>query len=80
MKGVRNMSDCIFCKIIKGEIPWATIFENDEFDKIVSDWKKKDPIAAQLTEDPAFIKAVKQLTEVKLMGKLKGITDETETN
>ncbi|NMB32238.1 MAG: DNA repair exonuclease, partial [Lactobacillus sp.] len=52
----------------------AEIFENDEFDKIVSDWKKKDPIAAQLTEDPAFIKAVKQLTEVKLMGKLKGIT------
>lgn len=58
----------------------AEIFENDEFDKIVSDWKKKDPIAAQLTEDPAFIKAVKQLTEVKLMGKLKGITDETEAN
>lgn len=58
----------------------AEIFENDEFDKIVSDWKKKDPIAAQLTEDPAFIKAVKQLTEVKLMGKLKGINDETETN
>lgn len=58
----------------------AEIFENDEFDKIVSDWKKKEPIAAQLTEDPAFIKAVKQLTEVKLMGKLKGITDETETN
>ena len=58
----------------------AEIFENDEFDKIVSDWKKKDPIAAQLTEDPAFIKAVKQLTEVKLMGRLKGITDETETN
>lgn len=58
----------------------AEIFENDEFDKIVSDWKKKDPIAAQLTEDPAFIKAVKQLIEVKLMGKLKGITDETETN
>lgn len=58
----------------------AEIFENDEFDKIVSDWKKRDPIAAQLTEDPAFIKAVKQLTEVKLMGKLKGITDETETN
>ena len=58
----------------------AEIFENDEFDKIVGDWKKKDPIAAQLTEDPAFIKAVKQLTEVKLICKLKGIKDETETN
>ena len=36
MKGVRNMSDCIFCKIIKGEIPSATIFENDEF-KVILD-------------------------------------------
>ena len=25
------MSDCIFCKIIAGEIPSATIYENDEF-------------------------------------------------
>lgn len=58
----------------------SEIFKNDEFDQIVSDWKKMDPLSAQLAEDPAFIDAVKQLTEVKLMGKLKGITDETETN
>ncbi|NRO34716.1 metallophosphoesterase family protein [Lactobacillus helveticus] len=58
----------------------SEIFKNDEFDQIVSDWKKKDPLSAQLAEDPAFIDAVKQLTEVKLMGKLKGITDKTETN
>ncbi|MBW8009051.1 metallophosphoesterase family protein [Lactobacillus helveticus] len=58
----------------------SEIFKNDEFDQIVSDWKKKDPLSAQLAENPAFIDAVKQLTEVKLMGKLKGITDETETN
>ncbi len=58
----------------------SEIFKNDEFDQIVSDWKKKNPLSAQLAEDPAFIDAVKQLTEVKLMGKLKGITDETETN
>ncbi|GFP05482.1 exonuclease SbcCD subunit D [Lactobacillus helveticus] len=58
----------------------SEIFKNDEFDQIVSDWKKKDPLSAQLAEDPAFIDAVKQLTEVKLMGNLKGITDETETN
>ncbi len=30
------MSDCIFCKIIKGEIPSATIFEDDEF-KVILD-------------------------------------------
>ena len=30
------MSDCIFCKIINGEIPSATVFENDEF-KVILD-------------------------------------------
>lgn len=28
--------DCVFCKIIKGEIPSATIYENDEF-KVILD-------------------------------------------
>ena len=58
----------------------AEIFDVDEFAKIVNDWKKKDPKAAALAEDPKFIEEVKQLTEVKLMSKLKGIKDETETN
>ena len=30
MKGWDKMSDCIFCKIIKGEIPSAKVFENDD--------------------------------------------------
>lgn len=30
------MSDCIFCKIINGDIPSATIFENEEF-KVILD-------------------------------------------
>ena len=30
------MSDCIFCKIIAGDIPSATIYENDEF-KVIQD-------------------------------------------
>ena len=30
------MSDCIFCKIIAGEIPSATIYENEEF-KVILD-------------------------------------------
>lgn len=58
----------------------AEIFDMDEFTKIVNDWKKKDPEAAALAEDPKFIEAVKQLTEVKLMSRLKGIKNETETN
>ena len=29
------MSDCIFCKIIAGEIPSATIYEDDEFQVIL---------------------------------------------
>ena len=31
------MSDCIFCKIIAGEIPSATIYENDEFKVILAE-------------------------------------------
>ncbi|KXL52017.1 HIT-like protein [Anaerotignum neopropionicum] len=30
------MSDCIFCKIINGDIPSATIYENEEF-KVILD-------------------------------------------
>lgn len=30
-KGDYRMSDCLFCKIAKGEIPSTTIFEDDEF-------------------------------------------------
>ncbi len=30
------MSDCIFCKIVNGELPSATIYENDEF-KVILD-------------------------------------------
>jgi len=29
------MDDCIFCKIIKGDIPSATVYENDEFKAIL---------------------------------------------
>ena len=29
------MSDCIFCKIISGDIPSATVYENDEFKAIL---------------------------------------------
>ena len=25
------MNDCIFCKIAKGEIPSATVYEDDDF-------------------------------------------------
>lgn len=56
------------------------LFAKEEFNKIISDWQKKDPVAAKLADDPDFLTAVKNLTEVKLMSKLKGIKDETETN
>ena len=29
------MSDCIFCKILSGEIPSATVYEDDEFKAIL---------------------------------------------
>ncbi|MBQ0059797.1 MAG: HIT family protein [Lachnospiraceae bacterium] len=30
-KGRKNMSDCIFCLLANGNIPTATLFENDDF-------------------------------------------------
>ena len=36
------MDDCIFCKIISGEIPSATIFENHEF-KVILDRFPSNP-------------------------------------
>ena len=30
-KGEINMSDCIFCKIANGEIPSATLYEDEDF-------------------------------------------------
>ena len=56
------------------------IFASDEFDQIVNDWKKKDMLAANLAEEPNFVNEVKQLAEVKLMSKLKGISNEAETD
>ena len=34
-KGLIKMDNCIFCKIIAGEIPSAVIFEDDEFKAIL---------------------------------------------
>ena len=31
MKGNKKMSDCIFCKIAAGEIPSATLYEDENF-------------------------------------------------
>lgn len=58
----------------------ADIFSEAEFTKIVKDWKNKDALTAKLAEDPQFLDLVKQLTEVKMMSKLKGISDETEAD
>lgn len=37
-------------------------------------------LAANLAEEPNFVNEVKQLAEVKLMSKLKGISNEAETD
>lgn len=33
--GIKMMNNCIFCKIIKGEIPSSTIYEDDSFQVIM---------------------------------------------
>lgn len=70
-----NDNDQVAFKQAKNEI-----FASDEFDQIVNDWKKKDMLAANLAEEPNFVNEVKQLAEVKLMSKLKGISNEAETD
>ena len=41
------MSDCIFCKIINGEIPSKKVLENDKLERLAKDgrysfWEKYD--------------------------------------
>ena len=33
--------DCIFCKLANGEIPTATLYEDDEF-RVILDRQRKD--------------------------------------
>lgn len=56
------------------------IFAPDEFKKLISDWAKKDPLTETAADNDEFIKEVAALTKVKLNNRLKGISDETETN
>ena len=52
------------------------IFE-EEFLKIASDWAKKDILSSRLINSPSFKKHVKQLAEVKVASRLRGLNDET---
>lgn len=56
------------------------IFTEDEFKKTIQDWAKKDALAVELAENKNFMDEVKNLTRFKLAKKLKGLTDETETD
>ncbi|GFZ26645.1 metallophosphoesterase family protein [Lactobacillus corticis] len=52
----------------------------DYLTRLAQDWAKKDPAAADLLKDPAFIQTVFDQAKVQVMAKLKGIDDETETD
>lgn len=56
----------------------AEIFTQEQFLESVSDWMKKDQLSEKLANDADFVKQVKQLTEVKLANKLKGLSDEAK--
>ncbi|RVU70585.1 MULTISPECIES: DNA repair exonuclease [Lactobacillus] len=56
------------------------IFAPEEFKQIIKDWAKKDELTAQAADQPEFLQAVKELAQVKLAAKLKGIDDETQEN
>lgn len=52
------------------------IFDTDQFSQISKDWSLKTEFTNDLVQDPDFIQEVKQLAEVKLNSKLKGVSDE----
>ena len=52
------------------------IFTTDQFAQISKDWSLKTEFTNNLVQDPDFIQEVKQLAEVKLNSKLKGVNDE----
>lgn len=52
------------------------VFDAEQFAKLSNDWAKKDEFAGELVEDQQFIQEIKQLAEVKVNSKLKGISDE----
>lgn len=52
------------------------IFTPDEFAKISKEWALKDEFANELAQNADFLQEVKQLAEVRLNSKLKGISNE----
>ena len=52
------------------------IFATDQFAQISKDWSLKTEFTNNLAQDSDFIQEVKQLAEVKLNSKLKGVNDE----
>lgn len=54
------------------------VFAPAEFEEIASAWGRKSPLTEQMLQDPAFRQSVKELAEVKLASKLKGIKDAPE--
>ena len=52
------------------------IFATDEFARISKDWALKDKYTDNLAQSDDFVEEVKQLAEVKLNSKLKGVNDE----
>lgn len=52
------------------------IFTTDQFAQISKDWSLKTEFTNNLVQGPDFIQEVKQLAEVKLNSKLKGVNDE----
>ena len=67
------MEDCLFCKIIKGEIPCSKVYEDEEF-LAFNDINPKAPIHI-LVIPKKHIESLAHLKEddEKLMGKIYGV-------
>ena len=52
------------------------VFGPDQFAQISKSWALKTEYTDSLAQDPEFVQEIKQLSEVKLNSKLKGVNDE----
>lgn len=56
------------------------IFTNSALKEIAAGWVKKSTLTQELADDPEFLTEIKEMSQVKLSSKLRGVSYEIEEN
>lgn len=56
------------------------IFNNSALKEIAAGWVKKSTLTQELADDPKFLTEIKEMSQVKLSSKLRGVSHEIEEN